>query len=527
MAHAPSEFPLPVVQQRTSAGWRQARPPVPTTRRLSRLLSVAPLVLIAACTDQPTPLGPTPPPPGNASALRVPASAAYTDLTVRDQVTCAVRSDGVVQCWGNNIWGAAPASRTAATGSYVHVSTSGFHTCAARSDGVVECWGRTQDDEAPSVVTPPSGRSFVAVTAANGNSCALRDDGVVQCWGLNDIGQAPPTWSATSGTFTAVSSGGSRTCGLRSDGIIECIGGTPFTLTASTGSFTKVMVGLVASCGLRTDGVVQCHDPLPSGFVFPDGTFIDYDVDYAGPSVVGAYACGVRPDGTVACFGDDLGGRAPATRTAASGSFTRVATGLYHACALRSDSHIECWGDASSAAADHVFPTATFAAPTSVIVGQNIALSLSDAQVPGYSSAIDFTYAFDCGSGFGSASTVATATCATSTAGSRIVRGKVIDQDMDASTYTATVTVKSAAEGATDLTAAISSASLAPDLRKALVAKLNAALKAIADGKTKSACSALSDFINQVMAQRGKAIPADTADAWIDTARQLQTALGC
>jgi hypothetical protein len=269
--------------------------------------------------------------------------------------------------------------------------------------------------------------------------------------------------------------------------------------------------------------VVQCHDPLPASWVFPDGTFTDYDVTYAS----GGHTCGVRPDGTIACFGDNSEGQAPATRTAAAASFARVETGSNHACALRTDGRIECWGDPTAAAVTHVFPTATFSAPASVIVGQNIALALSGAQVPGYPSATAFTYAFDCGSGFGSATTTATANCATSTAGSRTVKGRVIDQDLDGTTYPATVLVKSAAEGTTDLSAEISTAPLAPDIRKALLAKLNAALKAIADGKTKSACSALNDFINQVNAQSGKAISVDTANAWIDTARQLQTAIGC
>src|SRR5690606_27858271 len=117
------------------------------------------------------------------------------------------------------------------------------------------------------------------------------------------------------------------------------------------------------------------------------------------------------------------------------GSFARVETGSRHSCALRTDGGIECWGDPFAAAVAHVFPTATFTAPTSVIVGQDIALSLSSAQVPGQPSATEFTYAFDCGNGFGAASAAATTNCATSTAGSRTVRGRVIDQDSDATTY--------------------------------------------------------------------------------------------
>jgi hypothetical protein len=95
------------------------------------------------------------------------------------------------------------------------------------------------------------------------------------------------------------------------------------------------------------------------------------------------------------------------------------------------------------------------------------------------------------------------------------------------SEYSVTVVIKSAQRGATDLAAEVQLAALSPDIRKALKAKLDAALSAIDKGKTNGACSALRDFINQVNAQLGKAIPIATADAWILTARQLQAALGC
>jgi hypothetical protein len=57
--------------------------------------------------------------------MRRPDTGIYTDLSVRDRTTCAVRSDGVVECWGGSMWGDAPASRTAVTGAFLDVSTSG------------------------------------------------------------------------------------------------------------------------------------------------------------------------------------------------------------------------------------------------------------------------------------------------------------------------------------------------------------------------------------------------------------------
>jgi hypothetical protein len=89
-----------------------------------------------------------------------------------------------------------------------------------------------------------------------------------------------------------------------------------------------------------------------------------------------------------------------------------------------------------------VLPTATFTAPATVAAGQSFTLTLSDAQVPGHPD-VTFTYAFDCGDGLGyaAASTTSSRSCPTSSAGSRSVKGRVIDQDGDEAEYTATVEV--------------------------------------------------------------------------------------
>ncbi|HZF68895.1 MAG TPA: hypothetical protein VEZ47_12710, partial [Gemmatirosa sp.] len=94
-------------------------------------------------------------------------------------------------------------------------------------------------------------------------------------------------------------------------------------------------------------------------------------------------------------------------------------------------------------------------------------------------------------------------------------------------TYGATVTVLTPAAGVTALRAAVAGATLAIDLRRALLAKLDAAAAALAAGKPKAACGALGDFLAQVQGQRGKAIPAATADAWLAEAARIRAAVGC
>jgi hypothetical protein len=85
-------------------------------------------------------------------------------------------------------------------------------------------------------------------------------------------------------------------------------------------------------------------------------------------------------------------------------------------------------------------PSAVFSAPSPVIVGQPILLALSGASGP---SSTSFDFAFDCGNGagFGAFGANNTASCATSAAGLRTVRGRVRDQNGLSTEYALKVTV--------------------------------------------------------------------------------------
>ena len=99
---------------------------------------------------------------------------------------------------------------------------------------------------------------------------------------------------------------------------------------------------------------------------------------------------------------------------------------------------------------NNVAPTATFTAPASVNEGSNIGLSLSGAaDISAADQSAGFTYAFDCGSGYGSFSGLTSASCSTNDNGSRTVKGKVQDKDGGTTEYTTTVTIINVAPTAT------------------------------------------------------------------------------
>lgn len=95
-------------------------------------------------------------------------------------------------------------------------------------------------------------------------------------------------------------------------------------------------------------------------------------------------------------------------------------------------------------------PTAVFNAPASVDEGSPVNLSLT---VPADASAADvaagFTYAFDCGSGFGAFAAASSTACPTTDNETRTVGARIRDKDGGVTTYTATVTVANVAPTAT------------------------------------------------------------------------------
>jgi hypothetical protein len=99
---------------------------------------------------------------------------------------------------------------------------------------------------------------------------------------------------------------------------------------------------------------------------------------------------------------------------------------------------------------NNVDPTADFTAQTPVNEGSAFNLTLTNPNdVSSDDVAAGFTYAFDCGSGYGAFGASASASCLTTDNGLRSVGGKIRDKDGGISTYTGSVTVDNVAPTAT------------------------------------------------------------------------------
>src|SRR6266849_3564627 len=53
------------------------------------------------------------------------------------------------------------------------------------------------------------------------------------------------------------------------------------------------------------------------------------------------HTCGIKKNGTLACWGDNNDGQA----TPPKGTFSAVSAGGYHTCGLKHSGKLACWGD--------------------------------------------------------------------------------------------------------------------------------------------------------------------------------------
>jgi alpha-tubulin suppressor-like RCC1 family protein len=331
-------------------------------------------------------------------------SATWTwTLAAGGQHSCALRSDGMVRCWGGNRMGAlgdgtqtrrvspvTVADLTDAAG----ITAGNEHTCAWLRDGTARCWGRNDfggigDGTTAHRGTPTAVLGLGGVASLDTTSlftCAALRDGTARCWGLGGAHLGDGTFTTPYQTtpvavvgltgVAGVVAGGGHSCAWLRDGTVRCWGNNRYGrlgdgTVGGERSVPGPVVDLVEVAGLAAgdgfvcawlrDGSVRCWGANHRGQL-GDGTLTDRarPVNVAGLSGVTrvtagpAYACARRNDGTAWCWGNNydgqLGdgttvGRATTARVVGLVDVVGIAAGGAHTCAWRRDGMVWCWGD--------------------------------------------------------------------------------------------------------------------------------------------------------------------------------------
>jgi len=278
--------------------------------------------------------------------------------------SCALMSNGVVQCWGLDLFGGlgddgAVGDATA----YVPQPVPGLTTatslgvgsgqsCVVVAGGVVECWGAggegalgsgsTVEQPVPTPITSLTnvGVKINTLVAGTDHTCAVAsDDATLWCWGYYP--------SANSVDFTV----------------------SPTLVGTLDAGIVEMAAALSLTCARTTDGNVWCwgqnyrgglgqgnDDVIDAATVTP--VLVPVGARAIQIAVGGSTACAVTEAHELVCWGDGSlgqlgplitdGGDAPSPMTiplpVQSGHFVKVGCGDHHTCALLDDGGIGCWG---------------------------------------------------------------------------------------------------------------------------------------------------------------------------------------
>lgn len=313
--------------------------------------------------------------------------------------TCAFKSDGVLKCWGHGDEGQLgegntnysvmqPVNVKEIGAGMTQISAGGNHTCALSSEGVVKCWGdnasgqlgigTTEGKLTPVEITGLGGASQI-VTGGN-HTCALLNGGSVKCWGKNDKGQlgvqgltsdkslSPIEVDGLSGSTAQISANNDHTCALLADGLVKCWGIgqlLPELVTGIPLDVKQIAAGGTYACALFSGGGVKCwgkndFGQLGNGETNSYDTLPPVDVTGLASGVVkiaaGAHhTCALLANGGVKCWGANLWGElgnnttnpglSPVDVIGISTGAAQLTANGYSSCAYMLNGFIKCWGN--------------------------------------------------------------------------------------------------------------------------------------------------------------------------------------
>lgn len=249
--------------------------------------------------------------------IAVAPQAHWTDVSAGISHTCALRTNGSIWCWGDNLAGQLgdstnePSSTPLRAGSdagWADVAASGdAHTCARRHDGTIWCWGSNDrgalgndsQDGSSEPVQVGDHDGWTSIAAGKHHNCALRDDGQIWCWGDNSSAQLGDFSGATSQTPVRVgddqgwhqlSNGNAHNCALRDGSAAYCWGDNQYgtlgdgeeqdsdvpVAVQGPSNWNTLQAGGRITCGIRDDQTLWCWG-------FEDDDALTTNPDFANP----------------------------------------------------------------------------------------------------------------------------------------------------------------------------------------------------------------------------------------------------
>ena len=286
-----------------------------------------------------------------------------------ESLTCAVRDDGSLWCWGKNrrqLLGADVVSRHTPYkidgGDWWRVSV-GYAPCAlsvgATSDagGEITCWKYySETTERVFDVISLQQTGWRALARGSLASCAIDTSDRLYCWyDVASFLYADATPVLGGHSWQSIAHGLEISCGLTTTGQLYCWGqGLSWTPTPVPGGpWRALSLFYSKGCAVHAaDGKLYCwatYGNAPQPKAIDDAVGTPWTLVALGESAT----CGIRSDDSLWCWGSNTNGQMGDGTTTSSTtpkailpgtSWRSVSLGYYQSCGIQGDGSLWCWG---------------------------------------------------------------------------------------------------------------------------------------------------------------------------------------
>ena len=230
---------------------------------------------------------------------------------------CTILDNGDVYCWGRGNQGQLGYGGTSNRNipakvnlpgqrSAIAISTGTYMTCAITTDGMGYCWGENDEGQlgngttnsrrtTPVEVLFPSGYTPVSISAGDDFACALMDNRKVMCWGENNDGRLGQGPLATDDETTPV-----------------------WVSMENSETAHFLDIGTKSACMILDSGETKCWGTNEEGQIGQGDTDIDYystptevngSYDFVALSINSDTICAITSNAEGYCWGDNEAGQ--------------------------------------------------------------------------------------------------------------------------------------------------------------------------------------------------------------------------
>lgn len=310
----------------------------------------------------------------------------WTRVAVGSKHSCAIKADTSLWCWGRNAFGQlgngesgnshSTPQRVGTDLGWTSVELGKEHSCAMRIDGRLWCWGdnlvgQLGLDQQIIQLHPTEtslANSWHSVALGDVHTCALFADGRFGCWGENRDAQLgkgtatrrpEPVSVSPDGDWLSIIAGWYHVCAIKTDFSLWCWGGsgtqgvTPtqsgFGKQASHPGWKNVAMAHSRACALRADNTIWCTS-MNYGFIpkfFSGQQFGSSVEEWLQVAVTDNTTCALRKDRTIWCWGTTYDNKAPVFDS--TGQWESIALTAQGVCAIKRDGSRWCQQNGSGA----------------------------------------------------------------------------------------------------------------------------------------------------------------------------------